>query len=181
MERRAGGSEGARGSAVERNLDAGPAGSGRAVARATSRGVGEAVIVEGISPGRTAAETSPDRTHRRNFPPRRGPPPKTFSDLGPPPKFFQREGMTPKYFPNQCVASAKFFPAQRNNNNLFFIRNCFGQCREGSAFFDTASSRERERACILKLKFWGGKEIAILGGTIACIRGERDREHAFQS
>ena len=40
--------------------------------------------------------------------------------------------------------------------------------------------RERERECILKLKFWGGKETAILGGTIACIRRERDREHAFQ-
>ena len=86
----AGGSDGARGSAVERNLDAGPAGSGRAVARATSRGVGEAVIVEGISPGRAAAETSPDRTHRRKC-------------------FYQREALTPKKISYRTWPTRIFF------------------------------------------------------------------------
>ena len=68
----------------------------------TSRGVGEAAMMEGISPGRAAAETSPDRT-AETFRRGRGPPLETFSDLGPPPKFFHREGMTSKYFSNQYV------------------------------------------------------------------------------
>ena len=83
--------------------------------------------MEGISPDRAAAEASPDRTHRRNFPPRERPTPENIFRTWPTPEIFQREGMTSKYFPNQYVASAEFF------------------CRERSAFFDTASSRERER------------------------------------
>ena len=85
----------------------------------TSRGVGEAAMMEGISPGRATAETSPDRKcffQREALTPEKnllqnlahtkifsdlGPPPKFFrggNDLGPPPNFFFQTNMQQKLF-----------------------------------------------------------------------------------
>ena len=138
--------KGARGSAVERNLDAGPAGSGRAVARATSRGVGEAVIVEGdqSGPSRRGDLSRPDPPSEMflsegGIDPRK----KSLTELGPPEFFFR---------PNPGRGRPQKFFFQTNMQQKLF-RTMSGKI--GVFRHRVFEGRERERACIFKAKILG--------------------------
>ena len=108
------GSDDARASAAEKNMGAGSAGSGRQVARA------RAAMMEGISPGRAAAETSPDRTHPRKLFPRDGTAPKKIS----------RGGSCLKNLFSDSIRFLNFFPEFFFFQTIMRHTDIYFQCRE---------------------------------------------------